>query len=61
MVTKAGKRRYVFILPNTAEDQSREHTRMAIATTLRRASLARASPGSSEYRPTHREPAAQIG
>ena len=35
MVTKTGKRRYVFILPNTAEDQSRERTRMAIATTLR--------------------------
>ena len=56
MVTKTESHEYVFKVPNTMEDQSRGRTRMAVVTTLRRA-----SPGGSEYRPTHREPAALTG
>ena len=56
MVTKTESHEYVLKVSNTMEDQSRGRTRMAVATTLRRA-----SPGGSEYRPTHREPAALTG
>jgi hypothetical protein len=56
MVTKTESHEYVFKVSNTTEDQSRGRRRIAVVTTLRRT-----SPGGSEYRPTHREPAALIG